>query len=152
MREVQIVLLVLLATVAPAAERGGKVQHVGGTISEVPESSKGRLVTTGDSHLVFQSGKLLYVVPWRNINLLEYGQTVSRRYTLAIAISPLLMLSKSRKHFLTIGFQDDDGEQQAMVFRVGKNDIRTLLVSLEAKTNLRVEYQDNEARRAGKGN
>lgn len=148
-----MLLLALLATgMLAAAERGGKVEHVGGTIAEVPESSKGRLITTGDSHLVFQAGKLLYVVPWKSINLLEYGQQANRRYALAIALSPLLMLSKSRKHFLTIGFHDDGGEQQAMVFQVHKNDIRMLLVSLEAKTNLRVEYQDDDARGAGKGN
>ena len=38
-----------------------------------------------------------------------------------------------------------------MVFRVGKNNIRVMLVSLEARTGLKVEYQDEEARKAGKG-
>jgi hypothetical protein len=37
------------------------------------------------------------------------------------------------------------------VFRVDKSDIRATLVSLEARTGLRVEYQDPEARKAGKG-
>jgi len=50
-----------------------------------------------------------------------------------------------------VGFQDDNGNQQAMVFRVDKNDIRTTLVSLEARTGERVQYQDDEARMAGKG-
>jgi hypothetical protein len=34
---------------------------------------------------------------------------------------------------------------------VNKNDIRQLLVSLEARSGRRVEYQDDEARKAGKG-
>jgi hypothetical protein len=128
------------------------VRYIGGTVPELEEKPNGRLVTTSDSHLVYESGQLLYVVPWSEINLIEYGQQVSRRYALAIALSPLLALSKSRKHFLTVGFTDDNGNQQAFVFRVDKGDIRTLLVSLEAKTNLRVEYQDDQARQAGKGN
>ncbi len=66
-------------------------------------------------------------------------------------ISPLFMLAKKREHFLTVGFQDDDGQQQAMVFRVDKSDIRLTLVTLEARTGQRVEYQDEEARIAGKG-
>ena len=50
-----------------------------------------------------------------------------------------------------IGYTDEQGHQQAMIFRVGKTDIRTILVSLEARTGRRVEFQDDEARKAGKG-
>jgi hypothetical protein len=38
-----------------------------------------------------------------------------------------------------------------MVFKVGKDDIRTVLVSLEARTGRRVEFQDDDARKGGKG-
>jgi hypothetical protein len=38
-----------------------------------------------------------------------------------------------------------------VVLEVGKRDVRQLLVSLEAKSGRRVEYQDDEARKAGKG-
>ena len=38
-----------------------------------------------------------------------------------------------------------------MVLQVNKEEIRPLLVSLEARTGLRVEFQDEEARKAGKG-
>lgn len=147
-----VTCLLLLALALSAANPGGKVKYIGGTVGELGERPNGRLVTTGDSHLVYESGPLLYVIPWSQINLIEYGQQVSRRYGLAIAISPLLALSKSRKHFLTVGFLDRSDNQQALVFRVDKNDIRMLLVSLEAKTDLLVEYQDEEARQAGKGN
>jgi hypothetical protein len=91
------------------------------------------------------------LVPWDSINLLEYGQKVGRRLAMAVLISPMLALSKSRKHFLTIGFTDEAGSQQALVFRVDKNDIRSLLVSLEAKADMEVDYQDEAARKAGKG-
>jgi hypothetical protein len=36
-----------------------------------------------------------------------------------------------------------------LVFRVEKGDIRSLLASLQARTGRRVEYQDDEARKAG---
>ena len=120
-------------------------------MAEVAEARKGKIFTSNDEFLLFESKKAHYLVPWDQINLLEYGQKVSRRYALSVIVSPLLMLSKSRKHYLTIGFTDDEGNQQAMVFRVNKKSIRTLLVSLEARANLNVEYQDEEARRAGKG-
>jgi len=90
-------------------------------------------------------------VPYDRINMIEYGQKVSREYLGAVLVSPLLLLAKHRKHFLTVGFTDDNGHQQAMVFRVDKRDIRHVLVSLEARTGRKVVYQDEEARKAGKG-
>ena len=38
-----------------------------------------------------------------------------------------------------------------MVLRIDKGDIRMVLASLEARTGRRVEYQDDEARKSGKG-
>ncbi len=49
-----------------------------------------------------------------------------------------------------MGFEDNEGKQQALIFKVSKNDIRTILVSLEAKTGQLVRYQDDEARKGGK--
>ena len=70
---------------------------------------------------------------------------------MALVISPILLLSKARKHFLTLGYKDREGNQQALVFRVDKNDVRALLAGLEARTGLKVAYQDDEARKAGGG-
>ena len=87
-------------------------------------------------------------VAYDRVNLVEYGQQVDRRLALALVISPVFLLSKSRKHFLTIGYSGEDGKQQAMVFRVDKNSIRPTLVSLEARTGQKVQYQDEQARKA----
>ena len=101
--------------------------------------------------MVFATKKASIGVPYERINLLEYGQNASRRIVLAAIVSPLFLLSKSRKHFLTIGYQDERGKQQALVLRVDKGQVRAILVSLEARTGLRVEFQDIEAKKAGKG-
>jgi hypothetical protein len=90
-------------------------------------------------------------VAYQKVNTLEYGQSVSRRYAAAVLLSPVLLLSKTRKHFVTLGYVDAEGKQQVLVFRVEKGDIRMVLASLEARTGRRVEYQDDEARKAGKG-
>ena len=37
-----------------------------------------------------------------------------------------------------------------MVFQVNKSDVRAVLVSLEARTGRKVEFQDEEACKAGK--
>lgn len=139
------------AIISEAGHPGSRAEYIGGTRPDIPANRSGDIQVVDDTYFVFLSKNVQVKVPYERINLLEYGQKVDRRYLAAVVISPLFMLAKKREHFLTIGFQDDDGRQQAMVFRVDKNDIRLALVELEAKTGREVQYQDDEARIAGKG-
>lgn len=144
-------LLCLFTALLGGKESGSHAEYIGGTRSDIPASSSGEIRLTDKVFFQFVSKQVNVRIPYERINLIEYGQTVSRRFVAAVIISPLLMLAKKRQHFLTVGFQDDDGEQQAMVFRVDKNDIRLALVALEARTGQQVQYQDQDARIAGKG-
>ncbi len=141
----------VLAADAHAAEPGVKTELMGGTLPGVKAKSAARLDVTGPDYLVVYSGKSVLRISYDRVNNLEYGQSVSRRYAAAILISPFLLLSKTRKHFLTLGYVDAEGKQQALVFRVPKGEIRVVLGSLEARTGRRVEFQDEEARKSGKG-
>ena len=134
-----------------AAEPGVRAQFVGGTVAGTFSRCGSRLDLTGADTLRFHCGREAMEVPYHRVNTLEYGQNVSRRYAAAILISPMFLLSKSRKHFVTLGYVDEDGRQQVLVLRIDKGDIRSVLTGLEAKTGRRVEYQDGEARKAGKG-
>ncbi len=142
-----VCLVGLTLVCAWGAPRGDTVEYVGGTLAGLPRDN-GRLEITDGDYLRFSTGGAAVQVPYDSVNLLEYGQNVGRRYAMAIAISPILVLSKKRQHFLTIGYTDDVGRQQALVFRVGKKQIRALLASLEARTGRKVQYQDQEARKA----
>ena len=141
----------VLALPLAAVEPGVKAEFIGGTVSGIAAKTNLRLDLTGADTLVFHSGNTELGIAYQKINTVEYGQNVSRRYLAAVLISPLLLLSKSRSHFVTIGYVDEAGKQQALVFRVGKGDIRSVLSSLEARTGRRIEYQDSDARKAGKG-
>lgn len=145
------VALCLCAFVAMAGRTGSRAEYIGGTRADIPNNNSGDIQVTDRVYFVFTSKHTQIRVPYERINLLEYGQKVDRRYLAAVVISPLFLLAKKREHFLTVGFQDDDGQQQAMVFRVDKNDIRLTLVALEARTGQQVQFQDDEARIAGKG-
>jgi hypothetical protein len=141
----------ILALPLAAVEPGVKAQFVGGTVSCITAKTNFRLDLTGADTLHLQWGNTALDIAYQKVNTVEYGQHVSRRYVEAVLISPVLLLAKSRRHFVTIGYLDDAGKQQALVFRVEKGDIRSVLASLEARTGRRIEYQDNEARKAGKG-
>ena len=143
--------LLLLALPGFAGEAGGSAEYIGGTLQMVQARTSGALITSDAQSFVFSTKKALVRVPYERILQIEYGQTVSRRYLESILISPVFMLAKKRAHFLTVAYETEDGQQQAMVFRVDKGAIRAVLVSLEAKTGRRVVYQDEEARKAGKG-
>jgi hypothetical protein len=134
-----------------SASVGSHVSYVGGTRADLSQGCLGVIDASDESYLVFFSRNSNFRVPYDKVNLLEYGQNVSRRYMLALAISPMFFMAKKRRHFLTIGYQDEGGKQQAVLFQVEKTDIRAVLVTLEARTGLRVEYQDEEARKSPKG-
>lgn len=134
-----------------SGETAGHVEYVGGTLDHLRAGEDGILRTAGAEALLIQLGKWDTQVPYDRVNLLEYGQNASRRIVMAAVVSPLFLLTKARKHFLTIGFRDPEGRQQAIVLRVNKGKIRATLASLEARTGLRVQYQDDEARKSGKG-
>ena len=139
------------ASLISAGHSGSHAEYIGGTYADLPAKNSGEIEVSDRVYFVFSAKNTRVRVPFERINLLEYGQKVDRRYLAAIVISPLLMLAKKREHFLTVGFQDDEGQQQAMVFKVDKNDIRLALVTLEARTGQAIQYQDDEARLAGKG-
>lgn len=151
---IALLLLCGLAGSQPAAAKVGKhgAAYVGGTIANMDAPTKGTISMDDDKSLAFdyKGGRLS--IPYDGINSLEYGQKAGRRVGLAIVITPLALLSKKRKHFLTIGYQDDNGKQQAAVFEMGKDTVRVDLATIEARTGRKVEYQDEEARKSGLGN
>ncbi len=133
-----------------AAGRADKAEYVGGTVSDLARG-KGTVDLTSERQFAFRSDKGELKIPYGRVNLLEYGQQVDRRIGMAVVISPLFLLSKKRRHFLTIGYTDETGNQHAAVFRVDKRSVRSVLAGLEARTGRKIEYQDTEARKAGKG-
>ncbi|MGO9232100.1 MAG: hypothetical protein ACLQKA_23130 [Bryobacteraceae bacterium] len=134
-----------------AAEPGFKTELVGGTPGEFPTKGSVRLDLSDADTMLLQAGKTALRVSYQKVNTLEYGQSVSRRIAAAVLISPVFLLSKTRKHFVTLGFVDEAGKQQSLVLRVDKGDIRSVLAGLEARTGRRVEFLDDDARKAGKG-
>jgi hypothetical protein len=148
MRARFLCLLMVMARLTEAQTAPTHVEYIGGTTQEVAAGAQGSIVLADDRYLAFYAGKTQMRVAYDRVNLVEYGQQVDRRLALAVVLSPVFLLSKSRKHFLTIGYNGEDGKQQAMVFRVDKNSIRPTLAGLEARTGLRVQYQDEQARKA----
>jgi len=152
-RTVIVLLLVLLGGTSLWAGLGSdKTMYVGGTVPSLKEGVQGKSSTGDDKVFSFTYKGGILKVPYDRVNDLEYGQKAGRRLGVAIAVTPLALFSKKRKHFLTLGYQDENDKQQAAVFELGKDVVRVTLASLEARTGRKIEYQDEEARKSGKGN
>jgi hypothetical protein len=140
-----------LSSVSLSAVDGKKAEYVGGTINSVQAESEGPFLTNDDVAIHFKGNKGSLDIPYAAIQGLEYGQKAGRRVAVAILVSPLALFSKKRKHFLTINYTDDAGKEQAAVFELGKDIVRTTLTVVETRSGKKIEFQDDEARKAGRG-
>jgi hypothetical protein len=142
---VWVILLLLQAPGVGAVDKD-KAVYMGGTIRGIQEKAEGRLNTQSDSEFVLNAGgKGTATIPYSAITSLEYGQKAGRRVAVGILITPWALFSKKRNHYLTITYQDQIGKEQAGVFELGKDIVRTTLKILEVRTGKEVEFQDAEA-------
>src|ERR1700689_5339538 len=93
----------------------GHAEYVGGTASKIESGTSGAIDVSDAHYFAFYAKKAQVRVEYKKIDTLEYGQKVDRRLMIAVIISPIFLLSKSRKHFLTVGYVDEDGGHQALV-------------------------------------
>lgn len=146
-----ILMLAVLGGCAAAAGFGFEAEYLGGTLPAIAPNTGGTILTTDPISFIFKTKDATVRIPFERIHQIEYGQKVDRRVLEAFLLSPLFVLSKKRAHFVSIGFEGEDGRLEALVLRVDKHAVRTVLVSLEARSGRKVTFQDEEARRAGKG-
>src|SRR5437867_467556 len=94
-----------------------KAVYRGGTVIGLPENTEGAVTTTDEHNFIFSHKGGRFTLPYDRVNFIEFGQKAGRRLGLAIAVSPVLLLSKKRRHFLTVNYLDEDGRQQAKIGR-----------------------------------
>jgi hypothetical protein len=138
-------VIVSMGAVSVLAVGSKNVEYVGGTVPGLSEKTEGFFTTTSDTALAFRARNQEAEIPYKRITELEYGQNAGRRVGVAILISPLALFSKKRKHFLTITYKDKAGKEQAGVFELGKDVVRTTLKILEVRSGQEIKFQDAEA-------
>ena len=142
--------LAVFSSAVGEAVGGKKAEYIGGTLI-VKEKTEGTLATTSGTEAVFEAKGIKVAIPYASITELEYGQKAGRRVAVAVMVSPLALFSKKRNHYLTITYKDEAGAEQADVFELGKDIVRTTLKVLEVRAGKEIQYQDEEARKSGLG-
>ena len=163
-----IAIALVLSFTAPnvlLAVDSNKAAYFGGTVTVfagAKDPVEGRLDTSNAEALVLTAEDKPFAgqslrIPYKSIIDLEYGQKAGRRVGAAVATSVLLgpigllsLFSKKRKHFVTIGFNDDAGTAQVAVIELGKDIVPTTLPIIETRSGKKLEYQDDEARKSSR--
>ena len=144
-----VICLCLLVTSVSAVDSRGAL-YVGGTIPDLEEKSEGHFTQSEDAYTFVPNkrGAKRVDIPYASVAELEYGQKAGRRVAVGVLISPLALFSKKRNHYLTISYKDASGKDQAGVFELGKDVVRTTLKILETRTGKPIQFQDDEAKRS----
>jgi hypothetical protein len=166
MRKISTVLafIIICQSLAFAGIGSKEAAYVGGTVPSFAgekDPVKGELDTSNNDELHFipKSGKVRqeFSIPYSKFIDIEYGQKAGRRVGAATAGFILLgpigligLLSKKRKHFVTIGYKDAEDKDQVVVLELGKDIIRTTLAIIETRSGKKIEYQDKESEKSGR--
>ncbi len=141
-----LVAIVLMASIpVGAADAGGSATYVGGTL-DLPEKSKGKLLVDDATMARFTCKRGTVEIPYATIESIEYGQKAGRRVGAAVVVSPLLLFSKKRKHFVTLAYRDAAGVPQGAVFEVSKGAAYVVAKTLESRSGKSIDYESDEAR------
>ena len=108
---------------------------------------KGSLCYDADAKTVSftdEKGGTSFSIKYVSIKSLLYEKTSTPRYAEAILISPLFLLSHSKKHFLTIQYTDDAGAGQFVIVHMDKKYAREVVAAAEAQTGKKVEQVEEK--------
>lgn len=100
------------------------------------------ILSPSDRRLMFRAkngGGEAFAIPYDRVTSLLYERTSNPRYVSAMLISPLLLLTKGKKHFLTIQYKDGNDQGQYAIVRLDKTNYQDCLAAVEAQTGKRVD-------------
>ena len=143
-----LVFCVLVPLTSFAADNGYKVTYDGGSLVDTKAGVGVRLFIEGD-HLRFaRDGKDLAIIPVTSVTEVSYGQDVHRRVGTAIGlavfslgIGALMLLSKSKKHYIGLTWADGD-KKGGLVVQADKSEYRGIVAGLEGVTGKKAVDSD----------
>ena len=137
---VSSLILVVLSTSAYGQMTFKKVQ-TRTTFGAAEQGNKGKLVIDGKQiRFTKNNGAEYFTIPAEAVSELYYSRVSGRRIGAAILVTPFLLFSKGRKHYLTLTFNDGADLVGAVEFKLHKNNYRGALRTAEQVTGLTMLY------------
>ncbi len=105
------------------------------------QGNNGRLSVIPDAiRFVGNNGTEYFSIPSSAVTDLFYSRVSGRRIKTAIFVTPLLLFSKGKKHYLTIAFDDGDKLVGAVEFKLHKSNCRGVLRAVEAVSDVALQF------------
>jgi hypothetical protein len=109
---------------------------------EKAEPVDGSLYIDGGAQMiVFKAKETSLAISTMAVTNLVYERTARPRYAEGILIAWPLLFTKSKQHYLTIQYAEQDQRKYAM-FRLDKGNCREILAAVEAATGRKVERSE----------
>jgi len=139
-RAVALFLCLFFPVSVIAGDNSYKIAYDGGSIQNLKAGTEMHIFLDGNNIRIVRDKTDVAVIPASAVTEISYGQDVHRRVGAAIGVAvvslgigALLALSKSKKHFIGLTW-DDAGKKGGFAFQASKNDYRGLLAGLEGIT------------------
>lgn len=134
MKKLGMFCLLLVISLPAGAVEGEQVMYAGGTAPDLQAGVLGRLDTTSETMLSFESAGNKLVIPYSKIDSYSYDERVARNLGVLPAIAVGLVKKRQRRHFFNISYRDENNLSQVAIFEVSKQMPQTLLAVLRTRT------------------
>jgi hypothetical protein len=145
---IALLFCALLPITLIAEDIGYKVTYDGGSLTDTKAGVGIKLYIEGDHVRFVRDGRDIASIPATSITEISYGQDVHRRVGTAIGlavfslgIGALMLLSKSKKHYVGLTWADGD-KKGGLVVQADKNEYRGILAGLEGVTGKKAVNSD----------
>lgn len=91
-----------------------------------------------------ESGTPAMSIKYDAIKNITYEKASKPRMAEAVLISPLFLLSNSKKHYLTFQYTDESGQGKYAIVHLDKKNAREAVACAEAQTGKKVEQIDEK--------
>jgi len=93
---------------------------------------------------VNKKGTSELTIPNASITNIIYERTAHPRYVQGLLIAWPLLLTKTKKHYLTVQYADASGAGQFVILHLDKGNYREILAAAEAQTGKKVQRAEED--------
>lgn len=132
--------IVFLSFSQASAQMSFKKVEIRTSFGVAKEGDDGRLVVDAETIRFVKKGRESFSIPASAVTDLFYSRVSGRRIKTAIAVTPLLLFSKGKKHYMTITFNDGADLVGAVEFKLHKSNYRGVLHAVEEVTGVAMKF------------
>ena len=150
MKKTLVMMLCILVPMAVfASDNSYKVRYDGGSVTDIKAGTNLKLYIESSQLRLTRDKTDMITLPVASVTEISYGQDVHRRVgtaiglaVLSLGIGALMLLSKSKKHYIGLTW-DDGGKKGGAAFQADKGDYRGILSGLEGITGKKAVDSDS---------